>query len=62
MTVADLLLARADDDHPGFLFEDRAWSWRHVVDESLDSYLQRNLGYAKWTVEGFALFEVMVPP
>src|SRR5437764_843211 len=33
-TVAELLVARADDDHPGLLFEDRAWSWREVVAES----------------------------
>ncbi|GAA5066493.1 AMP-binding protein [Nocardia callitridis] len=30
---ADLLLARADDDHPGLLFEDSRWTWRQVVDE-----------------------------
>jgi len=34
VTVADLLVARADDDHPGLLFEDRSWSWRQVVEES----------------------------
>ncbi len=33
-----------------------------VVDEDLSAYLGRNLAYAKWTVEGFALFEVMAPP
>jgi fatty-acyl-CoA synthase len=33
-TVAALLAARAEDDHPGLLFEDRAWSWREVVAES----------------------------
>ena len=33
-TVAELLLARADDDHPGLLFEDRSWSWAEVVAES----------------------------
>ena len=33
-SVADLLLARADDDHAGLLFEDRSWSWREVVEES----------------------------
>ncbi|MFI6042567.1 AMP-binding protein [Nocardia sp. NPDC051321] len=31
---ADLLLARADDDHPGLLFEDSRWTWRQVVRES----------------------------
>jgi len=33
-TVAELLLARADDDHPGLLFGDDSWSWREVVAES----------------------------
>jgi fatty-acyl-CoA synthase len=31
VTVRDLLLARADDDRPGLLFEDRSWSWREHV-------------------------------
>ncbi|MEV0346477.1 AMP-binding protein [Nonomuraea sp. NPDC050680] len=30
-TLAALLLARADDDRPGLVFEDRVWSWRSVV-------------------------------
>ena len=30
-SVADLLVARADDDRPGLTFEDRVWSWREVV-------------------------------
>ncbi|MEU4229674.1 AMP-binding protein [Nonomuraea sp. NPDC026600] len=31
-TLAALLLARAGDDRPGLLFEDRVWSWRaHVA-------------------------------
>src|SRR4051794_3332227 len=33
-TVAELLLARADDDHPGLLFGDDSWSWAQVVTES----------------------------
>jgi fatty-acyl-CoA synthase len=33
-TVAELLVARADDDHPGLLFGDDSWSWREVVAES----------------------------
>ncbi|MEV6770029.1 AMP-binding protein [Nocardia sp. NPDC051030] len=33
MTFADLLLARAEDDHSGLLFEDARWSWREVVRE-----------------------------
>jgi fatty-acyl-CoA synthase len=30
-TFAELLLARADDDHPGLLFEDERHSWAEVV-------------------------------
>lgn len=30
-TIASLLLARADDDRPGLVFEDRVWSWRSSV-------------------------------
>jgi fatty-acyl-CoA synthase len=30
-TVRDLLLARADDDRPGLLFEDQHWTWAEVV-------------------------------
>ncbi len=30
-TVRDLLLRRAEDDRPGLLFEDQAWSWREYV-------------------------------
>ena len=30
-TIAELLLARADDDRPALLFEDRRWSWREVL-------------------------------
>jgi fatty-acyl-CoA synthase len=30
-SVADLLVARAEDDHPGLRFEDEQWSWRQVV-------------------------------
>ena len=29
--MADLLEARATDDHPALLFEDRAWTWRAFV-------------------------------
>ena len=32
-----------------------------VVDEPLASYLHRNLGYAKWTVDGFSLYQVTAP-
>ncbi|MFD2418781.1 long-chain-fatty-acid--CoA ligase [Amycolatopsis pigmentata] len=30
-TVTELLLARADDDHPGLKFEDETWSWAEHV-------------------------------
>lgn len=30
-SVADLLVARAEDDHPGLRFGDHQWSWREVV-------------------------------
>jgi len=33
-TIADLLDARAGDDHPGLLFADRSWTWAEVVEES----------------------------
>ena len=32
-TAAELLLERADDDHPALLFEDRSWTYRQLVDE-----------------------------
>ncbi|HLM97523.1 MAG TPA: AMP-binding protein [Acidimicrobiales bacterium] len=32
-TVAELLVARAGDDHTGLRFEDESWSWRQVVAE-----------------------------
>jgi fatty-acyl-CoA synthase len=37
-TVTDLLLARADDDHPGLRFEDASWSWaEHVRASAADA-------------------------
>jgi fatty-acyl-CoA synthase len=30
-SVAELLVARADDDHPGLRFEEEQWRWREVV-------------------------------
>ena len=33
-SVADLLMSRAEDDHPGLRFEDDQWSWREVVSAS----------------------------
>jgi fatty-acyl-CoA synthase len=33
-SVAELLLARAEDDHPGLRFEDQQWTWRQVVSAS----------------------------
>jgi fatty-acyl-CoA synthase len=32
-TVAELLVARAEDDHTGLRFEDASWTWRQVVEE-----------------------------
>jgi fatty-acyl-CoA synthase len=34
-TMAELLLARVDDDNLGLRFEDAGWSWRQVVAESV---------------------------
>ena len=34
--MAELLLARARDDHPGLRFEDSVWTWRQVVAASAD--------------------------
>ncbi|WP_263252117.1 long-chain-fatty-acid--CoA ligase [Saccharopolyspora rosea] len=43
-TVAELLLARADDDSPGLLFEDRRWSWaEHVLCSRQYASLLRSL-------------------
>lgn len=55
--------------HVGFLLHTKKGPFmRHasrtfgtVVDEDLSSYLGRNLGYAKWTVEGFSLYEIVKP-
>ncbi|MFE7624978.1 AMP-binding protein [Streptomyces sp. NPDC057509] len=33
-TIADLLLARTGDDHPGLLTRGRSWTWDEVVEES----------------------------
>ncbi len=52
--------------HVGFLIHKKAGlflrhasrSFGKVVDEPLANYLGRNLGYAKWTVEGVSLFSV----
>jgi fatty-acyl-CoA synthase len=35
-TIADFLLARAEDDHPGLVFGDDSWSWAEVVQASAD--------------------------
>jgi fatty-acyl-CoA synthase len=32
-TVAELFMARRDDDHAGLLFGDQSWSWRQVMAE-----------------------------
>ncbi len=34
VTVASLLRARLGDNHPGYVFEDRRWSWDEVVRQS----------------------------
>ena len=34
MTAADLVLARAGDDRPGLVFEDRTWTWAEVVEQA----------------------------
>lgn len=36
-------------------------TFKKVVDEPLDKFVKRNLGYAKWTVEGVSLFSVRSP-
>ncbi len=52
LSMADLLIGRAEDDHTGLLFEDRAWSWRQVVAESADrASLIRSLDRRGGTVE-----------
>ncbi|HVT77558.1 MAG TPA: AMP-binding protein, partial [Acidimicrobiales bacterium] len=33
-TIAEAVLARAEDDNTGLLFEDQSWTWREVVAES----------------------------
>lgn len=44
-SVADLLLARSDDDHPGLVMGDRSWSWREVVTAAAErASLLRSLG------------------
>lgn len=35
-TVADLLLARLGDDHPGYVFEGQSWTWDAVVRASAE--------------------------
>lgn len=36
-------------------------SFKKVIDEPLSRYLARNLEFAKWTVEGVALYEPVLP-
>jgi hypothetical protein len=33
-TIAELLLARADDDNTALLFEDQRWSWRELLQQA----------------------------
>ena len=35
-SIAELLVARAEDDHLGLRFEDRQWTWREVVTASAE--------------------------
>lgn len=50
LSIAALLRARVGDSHPGYLFEDQAWTWDEVVHESavraslLDELLERRVG------------------
>jgi hypothetical protein len=56
--------------HVGFLIHKKegpflrhaSRSFGKVVDEPLANYLGRNLGYAKWTVEGLSLYSVQALP
>lgn len=56
--------------HVGFLVHKKSGphlrhasrTFKRAVDEELSRYIARNLGYARWTVEGFAVFEVTEPP
>ena len=34
LTVAGLLMQRADDDHLGLMFEDESWTWSEIVEQS----------------------------
>lgn len=55
--------------HLGFLIQKKngphlrhaSRSFGKVVDEPLANYLGRNLGFAKWTVEGLSLYAVKAP-
>ena len=61
-----LLVTRVS--HLGFLVQGKrtvlrhaSRSWGKVLDEDLEAFLSRNLGYAKWTVSGLAFYEVRDP-
>ncbi len=44
-SIADLLMARATDDHPAIVMDDRSWSWAEVVAEgAARADLLRGLG------------------
>jgi len=46
-SIAELLAARAGDEHPGLVFEGRRWTWSEVVAESAArAALLRDLGLA----------------
>lgn len=52
--------------HVGFLVQKKngpylrhaSRTFKKAVDEELARYIARNLGYARWTVEGFSVYEV----
>ncbi|MHB8877720.1 MAG: N-acetylmuramoyl-L-alanine amidase-like domain-containing protein [Myxococcaceae bacterium] len=61
-----LLVTRVS--HLGFVIQKKKPMLRHasrtfgkVVDEDLEAFLSRNLGYARWTVSGLAFYEVRAP-
>ena len=38
-TVASLLRARRHDQHPGYVFDDRVYTWAEVVQQSIERAL-----------------------
>lgn len=54
LTLADAIRARAEDDHPGLLFEGRVWTWAEHVAASA--------ARAAWYAEGRAARAAAGPP